>query len=96
MLWAFFSYPCTEIRYSEYELQMEKGSKIFVYTDGVPEASYSRHTLFGTNRMPEALNGDSSASPRELIENVTAAIDRFAGSAEQFDDITMLSLEYRG
>ncbi len=83
-------------RYKEYELQMEPGSKLFLYTDGVPEASDSDKNLFGTDRMLEALNGEPAAAPEKILANVRRNVDGFVKSAEQFDDLTMLCLEYRG
>ncbi len=83
-------------KYRQYELQLHRGDKLFVYTDGVPEATDSREQLFGIDRMLDALNTDPSASPQQVLRNVRAAVDGFVGSAEQFDDLTMLCLEYKG
>ena len=80
----------------EYELQLQPGARLFVYTDGVPEATSAEKALFGTDRMLEALNADPDASPKTLMENVRAAVDAFVKDAEQFDDLTMLCLEYKG
>ena len=80
-------------RYKEYELKLCKGDKLFIYTDGVPEAADAEHKLYGTDRMLETLNKYKSASCRELIEAVHGNVDAFAGAAEQFDDITMLAIE---
>ena len=84
------------INYKEYEFRMEPGDKIFVYTDGVAEAMNSDKELFGTDRLVEALNSDSGAKPQKILRNVRAAVDDFVGDAEQFDDLTMLCMEYRG
>ncbi|MBQ3265459.1 MAG: SpoIIE family protein phosphatase [Ruminococcus sp.] len=84
------------LRYKEYELQMEPGSKLFLYTDGVPEATDANQELFGTERMLEALNKDASATPEEILKQVRCAVDGFVNEAEQFDDLTMLCLEYKG
>ncbi len=84
------------MKYKEYEIQLEPGARLFVYTDGVPEATNAKLELFGTDRMLEALNKDPAASPEEILKNVRAAVDDFVGTAEQFDDLTMLCLEYRG
>ena len=83
-------------RYRDYEIQLGKGDKIFVYTDGVPEATDENNELFGTDRMIEALNSEPGADPRQLLKNVRASVDAFVGAAEQFDDLTMLCVEYRG
>ena len=84
------------VRYREYELQLGKGDKMFLYTDGVPEATDSREQLFGTERMLEALNAGPEGSPQEILRQVRAAVDEFVQAAEQFDDLTMLCVEYRG
>jgi sigma-B regulation protein RsbU (phosphoserine phosphatase) len=84
------------VRYREYELQLEKCDKLFLYTDGVPEATDSKETLFGTDRMLDALNTKPDGSPREMLLQVRAAVDAFVQEAEQFDDLTMLCLEYKG
>ncbi len=81
------------LRYKEYEMEIEEGGCLFVYTDGVPEATDAQNELFGTDRMIEALNRDPSASPEQLLKNVKAAVDEFVGEAPQFDDLTMLAME---
>ncbi len=83
-------------RYKEYSLTLQPGDKLFVYTDGVPEATDSSQTLFGTERMLASLNRAGGASPRATLETVRADVDAFVGNAEQFDDLTMLCLEYKG
>ena len=84
------------IRYQEYELQMRPGSKLFLYTDGVPEATNAQNELFGTQRMLNALNASSGTSPETILNHVQEAVDSFVMDAEQFDDLTMLCLEYKG
>ena len=84
------------VKYREYEIQLEPGSKLFVYTDGVPEATSAEKELFGTERMIDALNTDPDAAPKELLGNVRTSVDSFVKDAEQFDDLTMLCLEYKG
>ena len=84
------------IRYREYELDMTPGSKLFLYTDGVSEATNEKNEMFGTQRMLEAMNEDPDASPEEILKNVRKAVDAFVKDAEQFDDLTMLCLEYKG
>ena len=81
------------VPYREYEFTMEPGSKLFVYTDGVPEAVDSGNNMFGTGRMLDALNGICGGSPQEVICHVREAVDAFTGDVEQFDDMTMLCLE---
>jgi sigma-B regulation protein RsbU (phosphoserine phosphatase) len=84
------------VKYREYELQLRPGDKLFAYTDGVPEATDAGGEMFGLERMLDALNGQSGAEPEKILKNVRRAVDDFVQDAEQFDDLTMLCLEYRG
>ena len=84
------------IRFREYELQLAPGDKFFVYTDGLPEATSSGGEMFGTDRMVSTLNTCADSSPEEILQKVKITADTFVGDAEQFDDITMMCLEYRG
>ena len=84
------------LRYRNYEIQLQEGSAIFVYTDGVKEATNAKEELFRTDRMIEALNRDADGSPEQLLANVRAAVDDFVGEAPQFDDLTMLAVRYHG
>ncbi len=83
------------MKYKNYELTLTPGSRLFVYTDGIPEATSRGNELFGTDRMVEALNRNPSADPCETLKNVRSAVDGFVKDAEQFDDMTMLCLVYR-
>ena len=84
--------------YHDYELQLEPGSKIFLYTDGIPEAvgGGPSKEMFGSARMLDALNADPEASPKEILAQVRGALEAFVMDEEQFDDLTMLCAEYRG
>ncbi len=84
------------LQYKEYELQLEPGAKLFVYTDGVPEATNREGEMFGTDRMIDALNKKPEAPPEKLLKNVRKTVDGFVKDAEQFDDLTMLGMEYLG
>ncbi|MBR1407740.1 MAG: SpoIIE family protein phosphatase [Clostridia bacterium] len=83
-------------RYKEYEMQVEPGSKLFVYTDGVVEATDSAKQLYGMERMLSALNAAKDESPEQILRSVRTSVDGFVKGAEQFDDLTMLCLEYKG
>ena len=83
-------------RYSEYAMQLYKGDQLFLYTDGVPEANDAENNMFGMQRMLDALNQQPDVSPEELLHQVRDAVSRFVKDAEQFDDLTMLCIDYQG
>ena len=84
------------IKYRTYDIQLEKGDAVFVYTDGVAEATNASNELFGTARLSESLNTLPDGSPEKLITTVKKAVDDFVNGAPQFDDLTMLCLKYIG
>ncbi len=84
------------MKYREYEIQMQPGEKLFVYTDGVPEATNAREEMLGADRMIEFLNRDPERGPERLLKEMKTDVDAFAGEAPQFDDLTMLSFVYNG
>ena len=85
-----------DVTYKEYELDLKPGDKIFVYTDGLPEATDSAGEMLGMDRMTDALNEYLDEKPRPLIEGMRESVNKFVKDAEQFDDITMMCLEYAG
>ncbi len=84
------------IVYRDYELKLEPGSKLFVYTDGVPEATDASETLFGMERTVQAQNSCKDDEPNAILSAVRESVNAFVGDAEQFDDLTMLCIEYKG
>ena len=84
------------VHYKGYDLQLNPGDKLFVYTDGVPEATDGSGEMFGTDRMIETLSSCTDNTPKEILQGVRNAVDSFVGDAEQFDDLTMMCLEYKG
>ena len=84
------------VPYKEYEIIMEKGEMLFVYTDGVPEAIDARKEQFGTDRLTEALNSGKAETPQEVLRTVNQAVNDFVKDAPQFDDLTMLCIKYNG
>ncbi len=84
------------VKYKEFETTLLPGAKLFVYTDGVPEATNAEGAFFGTDRMTKALNEAADKPPKEILAHVRQAIDGFVENAEQFDDLTMLCMEYKG
>ena len=84
------------VQFKQHEFQLCPGDSIFVYTDGVTEATSSEKELFGTERMLESLNKEPDAEPDEILANVMGDINRFMDGEDQFDDITMMCLKYNG
>ena len=84
------------IRFRQREFQLQPGDRLFVYTDGVPEATDAGNVLFGPERMLQALNRDPEADPQTLLHNVWQEVAAFVGNAPQFDDLTMLAFHYVG
>lgn len=84
------------LTYSEYEIELKSGDIVYVYTDGVAEATDSNNNLYGLERMIDALNNCPEKTPDAIDKYVRTDIDKFVGSAEQFDDITMLCFKYVG
>ena len=83
------------MKYRDYEFTLEEGSTIFVYTDGIPEATDAQEKMFGMDRLLEALNSEPEAAPEKLTINVNNAVNTFVKDAPQFDDLTMLAVKRR-
>ncbi|MCI8298967.1 MAG: PP2C family protein-serine/threonine phosphatase [Lachnospiraceae bacterium] len=83
------------IRYKCGTMQLSPGDRLFQYTDGVTEAMDQDGRLYGMERLGEILAQNTALAPMELLGKVKEDIDAFVGDAPQFDDITMLCLEYR-
>ena len=83
------------MRYRQAELDLAPGDALYLYTDGVTEATDARDELYGEERLQNVLNAHQEAAPEALLPAVKADIDAFVGTAPQFDDITMLGLYYR-
>ncbi len=82
--------------YTDYEIALEKGASLFVYTDGVPEATNAANELFEFERTVKALNVNPAAEPKDLLGIVRGEVDKFVGDAPQFDDLTMLAIKFNG
>lgn len=83
------------MKYENYEIVLEKGGMLFLYTDGVPESTNVNDELFGVKRVIEALNQSGADGPVDLLGAVKNSVSIFAREADQFDDLTMLALLYR-
>lgn len=84
-----------DMKYRAGSMVLEPGDKIFLYTDGVTEATDANDELYGMERLCTILNKAKNGTPHEILPAVKNDINAFVGEAEQFDDITMLCLEYK-
>lgn len=80
------------VRYKEYEIDFEVGDEIFVYTDGVTEATDANIELYGNDRLESCVNSLGTVTSEEFCVEVRKNVDEFVGEAPQFDDMTMLHL----
>ncbi|MBQ6560676.1 MAG: PP2C family protein-serine/threonine phosphatase [Erysipelotrichaceae bacterium] len=85
-----------DVEYQEYTIAMEAGDKLFLYTDGIPEAVNSSNVQYGIDRLIKALNQIKDSDPEMILKYIKTSVELFKGDAEQFDDLTMLCLEYKG
>ena len=83
------------MKYRAGSMRLEPGDKIFQYTDGVTEATNLKNELYGMNRLGAILNKVKGGTPNDILPAIKKDIDEFVGDADQFDDITMLCLEYK-
>ena len=82
------------VHYKEYSFTLESGSSLFLYTDGAPEATNANDELFGTDRLIAALNTAKDKNPEEVLRTVSTAVQAFVGEAPQFDDLTMMCVNF--
>ena len=83
-------------RYKMQTLELAPGDTLFLYTDGVTEATNEHNELFGNDRLLDALTHGGGKGTKEMCRFVKRQIDAFTRKASQFDDITMLAMEYKG
>lgn len=81
-------------KYKDYELKLEPGEAVFVYTDGVPEANDPNGEAFGMKRLEASLNRVSGENPQLILDRVKSDVEEFVNGAKQFDDLTMLCVKY--
>lgn len=85
-----------DYEYKNNEIKLDKGDKIFLYTDGVPEASNSNLQMFGIDRMIESLNDLKNKSCKDILNGIKESVSEFSSNYIQFDDLTMMSVIYKG
>ncbi|MBQ7593134.1 MAG: SpoIIE family protein phosphatase [Synergistaceae bacterium] len=84
------------LKFRQNEFTLNPGDNLYLYTDGVAEATNSNEELYGTDRMLKALDDTKNFSAEEILSSMKQDVDAFTGDAPQFDDITMLCLRYFG
>lgn len=86
------------VRYQQYDLCLEEGDALYLYTDGVTEAMNGEEELFGEERLEKVLSleGSRGSHPEDLLNLVADWLAEFSGEAKQADDITMLGLYWNG
>ena len=84
------------VRYRKNELELQPGDAIYLYTDGVTEATDLNNELYGDDRLHAVLEKNKEADTKTICDVIKADVDKFVGEAPQFDDITMLALKYNG
>ncbi|MDP1552356.1 MAG: SpoIIE family protein phosphatase [Methanobacteriaceae archaeon] len=83
------------IKYTQNEITLDYGDRVCLYTDGITEAINSNEELFGDSRFLKIMNNTNNLSIKEIVSYVKGEIDSFVKDEEQFDDITMLIMEYK-
>lgn len=83
------------MNYRSGKMNLKKGDKLFLYTDGIPEAVNLSKEQYGMDRLQEVLKANEKEDLKTLLNNVRASVDEFTDGAQQFDDITMLCMEYK-
>ncbi len=83
-------------KYKIQEFTLQPGDKILLYTDGVTEATNLYNKLYGEDRLKAYLNTVPEQDVAKTIAGILTDIDKFVGKAPQFDDITMVMVQYNG
>ena len=83
------------MRYRKHEVLLEPGDRVFLYTDGVTEATNAKEELYGEERLKEALDHSLELDAEATIRGVKKDIDAFVKEADPFDDITMLEFIFK-
>ena len=84
------------IPYTTHITTLSKGDRLFVYTDGVTEATNLQNELYGEDRLLTVMKGATGKTPHEVLDLVRNDINEFVDEAPQFDDITMLEMVFKG
>ena len=81
-------------KFKDYKFKLNKGDKLYIYTDGIPEATNSHNQMFTLDGMINSLNNHNDGTPKEICEGIIEDANAFVDGSEQFDDMTMICFEY--
>jgi sigma-B regulation protein RsbU (phosphoserine phosphatase) len=84
------------IEYFDEKIELKTGDRLFLYTDGVPEGKNPDGERFGTDKMLKILNHRHNVSPKELLDDMMRKVNEFAGESDQFDDVTIMNVIWKG
>ena len=84
------------MNYIQFEIQLHKGDTLFLYTDGITEATNRYYEKYGEYRLLAVLNQNRGALPKTLLKAVVDDVDLHIEDTTQSDDLTMLALTYNG
>ena len=80
--------------YKRQTIVLEPGDELFLYTDGVVEATNTEKQMYGEERLLDCINSHLGEDAKAICEHVLNDVNEFYKGAEQFDDITELSLRF--
>ena len=83
------------LRYNNQQTKLEKGDKLFIFTDGLSEAKNKARQMYSVIRVVKTLNENKDKTPKEILENMRDSVNAFVGDEPQFDDLTMLCIELK-
>ncbi len=83
------------VKYRQNELMLSPGDRLYLYTDGITEATSAAKELYGEERLSAYLNGHADDTAEDILHGLKSDIDSFVGEAPQFDDMTMLMLDFK-
>ena len=84
----------SDFKYEEQEIMMEKGSTLFLYTDGLTEGRNAKNEQFGKERTMEVLANSNATDPKQLVDGIVDQMNQFSAGTEQSDDLTLLAVSY--
>ena len=81
--------------YAKDDFKLGVGDKLFLYTDGVPEAMNAASEQYGMERLEKVLGEHATENPKDILSAIRRDVDDFVGDAPQFDDLTMMAFELK-